>query len=1446
VRNKLFHIFISISSLLQAQRGLFINGIDASLRVDSTCFISVDGDFQNLKCDPVRQVRFNGPLYLSGNLINNDILKFTATTGAGNSKKARIIFLNSLTNPSASLAVIGGSVIPKFWEVEVDKGLGALTLNTDINCQDTLNFKTGLVYMNGRKWNMVDPIGAPSVINHPYLNNERNGCQFMATTISDTGLVIYKTIYNYSINIDPGNIGIKINGLLNIGSPFDVYRGFVPQVNAGKSSVQTYFDVYSPGHSLANNTVTVKYTNNNMAYFMPGYFNLPALKLFVSGNEDMNWSPMFSTIQNTLVSLSGPVNNGVLTANVSDLVAPNINILPKSFRITVADPSCPNPPISGLLLDTLHICIGNSTLLDAGNNSSVPNSSLRWEWDTNPIAYTQTYSVIPNTTYQKYVVKLMDARGCVTKDSVIIAPQAPFPQITYFNHLNSCLGDSVIIKDTVKLSSGTYSNSWLFSDGSTSSTSQKLFKKKFATIGDYSMQLTTTSNYGCSVTATSTNIVVYPLPTASFTNSINCLNGLMSFTSTSVSNHTALVISSSLWNLGQGATNTSTLLTPSQTYSSSGTFSVKLVSTSSFGCKDSVLNSVIIYPSNNSAFTKNNSCFNDTVFLNNTSACNTGSCTYHWSFGDATQSGSFSPKKIYAATGLFVVKLKITNPLGCPDSVSTSVFINPKPLTQFVATNTTACINDFIYFTNTSSINSGSISSYLWNYANTNTSATTNGVATYSIAGIYNVSLIAASDSGCVTNFILPVTAQPQPTAQYAVSSVCYGSASQFVSSSIGPGLNYIWNYGNSVITNTTNNNTQNYIYSSTGTYTTELIAINSWGCSDTTSVTTIVFASPVAALGGSVSTCATTYTLNAGNNGSTYLWQPGNQTTQTLQVTSSGIYQSHITNTNNCSGTETVMVALNAIVKPHLGNDTTVCGPFNLNAGYPGSNYLWSTTDVSQSITATSTNPYVVQVTDQNGCIGSDTINLIINNPAIANLGNDLSICKPKYSFVLTPTTNATSFIWNNGITSPTLNISTNGSYWLEATSVNGCKKRDTIIINFLNTPQINLGPDKSVCGTTLLDAQNSGCTYLWNTGSTYQTLNATLTDNYWITVTNTLTACYQQDSVNITVNPLITVFLGNDTTLCNNTNFQLNANNPGAIYNWTNGQNSQNIPVSSSGIYGVTVTNTGGCFSSDYITITLIGAPIVDLGNSIRYLCGNNSVELEVTTTAQVNWGSSTGQSSTTKYFNIYQPGKYWAEVNDYGCSASDSVLVVATNNTIQALFLASTQDTVNTPVKFVCLSDPEPVSQVWSFGDGLTSNELNPVHTFILPHDFSVTLEVSNGFCTDKITKQLSVLFRQSSHAVYQPKSKLALLGFNVYPNPAESYLQIDFELNDFAPIELRIFDISGRLLLEESSGIRIQLSTILNTSEFKSGLYILNLSAHSAKGEISKTTKFIKTN
>jgi PKD repeat protein len=1433
---------ICIHAKLVAQIGLFVNGADASLIVTANGSLFVNGDFRNLDCDPVKQVRFNGTLYLAGSLVNNDSLKFDAVSTAL-SKNARLALLNSLSFPSGTAAIISGNAIPKFWEVELNKPGGSVTLNTDIRLYDTLEFKNGLIFLNGRKFHLVDPSGVPTVINHPFLKNERHASRFSGASLTDTGAVVYSTTYDYSTGINPANIGISITGTLDLGSRFEVSRKFRSQVNSGKTGLHSYYDISSPAYALTSQTLSIRYAFGEGQFFTPGYLNNNALRVFISPGQDNNWTSLQSLQASVPVNTAQSVFDGTLRVSLSAFSHPNVNIQGNAFRVTIADSDCPGPPVSAFTSDTLHVCTGSAVTIDAGNNSPVSNSSLRWEWNTSPPSYNRTISVNPDQSYHTYRVLLTDVRGCTARDSVVLAPQAPYPVVAYLNHLNSCLGDSVTIKDTVRILSGTWVNSWSFSDGSSSQNMQQLFKKKFAQTGQHSLQLTATSNYGCSTTATIGNVIVYPLPTASFTHSLDCSTGSVSFSNTSVSNYSSTVISGALWNLGAGASNTTSAMNPSQTYSPGFTYSVQLVSTTNFGCRDTLQQAIAIPPRNYAVFSKNNTCFSDTVFLINNSACNTGSCSYQWDTGDNQQSSAASLAKIYTSAGPYNVKLKVTCPAGCPDSLTLPVFVNPNPVSMFALSSQSVCPGEMVYATNSSSISTGSLG-YQWNFGNGVQFSSVNGNCSYSSSGSFTITLLVTSDSGCVASSAANIQVHQAPVAQYYIPDVCHGNPSYFTAPANG--YVYYWSFGNSVVTTSQTSSQYAYIYPSPGTYSTQLIVYNSSGCSDTANKAAIVKPAPVSMLNGTVSTCGTQYSLDAGNPGSYYAWQPGNQSAQTVTVTANGTYTVVMTSTNGCAITDAVTVILNAEVFPWLGSDISHCGAKILNAGYPGGNYSWNTGATTQTIIASTTSSYAVMVTDQNGCVGSDSINLVIMSVPSVSLGPDLSSCRVNPDPILTPTmTGASAVLWNTGDTTATLSALQPGLYWIAVEASNGCSARDSIIVNYLTTPQPELGPDRAACGEVLLDAQHPGAGYLWSSGSTGRYITAAQSGIYYVSVTNTVSGCKGSDTIVLVIHPLVMVSLGSDTTVCSNSGFRLSAGNPGHSYAWTSGHKTPTIAISSGGIYGVTVSNSGGCGTTDYINVSVVSSPTIDIGPALRYLCGNGAAEIIASGNGAITWGGEQGFYATGPSVQISVPGVYWATVSANGCSGSDTVRITTSTNTIQAQFLVSTRDTVNKPVQFVNLTTPVPLSQLWEFGDGITSTEFEPGHIYVLPDDFIVSLTVSNGYCTDKLTKSLNVLFREARQTSSPSESMVRLLEFNCYPIPAKSILNLMFRTSTAVPVSIEIADLSGRSILLETTENTLLFERDYDLSLMPNGLYFLTLRSEGPNGWFRETLKLVKT-
>ncbi len=161
---------------------------------------------------------------------------------------------------------------------------------------------------------------------------------------------------------------------------------------------------------------------------------------------------------------------------------------------------------------------------------------------------------------------------------------------------------------------------------------------------------------------------------------------------------------------------------------------------------------------------------------------------------------------------------------------------------------------------------------------------------------------------------------------------------------------------------------------------------------------------------------------------------------------------------------------------------------------------------------------------------------------------------------------------------------------------------------------PTLNLSANSPCLGDTLkLSTDTRATSYEWNGPKGFKDTKSAVviskTDLSWsgtFSLKAQLNTCQSiQDSVKITIKPLPTVSLGNDTSLCNSRTLSLNAKNPGSTYLWQNGSTSQLFSVKNSGLYAVTVTDTNSCSASAKVNIVIAASPLLAKFTSTRPSC-------------------------------------------------------------------------------------------------------------------------------------------------------------------------------------------------------------------------------------------------
>lgn len=132
----------------------------------------------------------------------------------------------------------------------------------------------------------------------------------------------------------------------------------------------------------------------------------------------------------------------------------------------------------------------------------------------------------------------------------------------------------------------------------------------------------------------------------------------------------------------------------------------------------------------------------------------------------------------------------------------------------------------------------------------------------------------------------------------------------------------------------------------------------------------------------------------------------------------------------------------------------------------------------------------------------------------------------------------------------------------------------------------QVDLGTDVNTCDTdsTVLDAQNPGLNYLWSNGATTQTIDVYGAGQYWVEVLDGF--CLACDTVDVQNFSKPTYNGEVYFELCDGVTIVLDAQNPGATYQWNIGATSQSIAVNSGGLYDVLITKDN-CYTGVFFDV-------------------------------------------------------------------------------------------------------------------------------------------------------------------------------------------------------------------------------------------------------------------
>ena len=604
----------------------------------------------------------------------------------------------------------------------------------------------------------------------------------------------------------------------------------------------------------------------------------------------------------------------------------------------------------------------------------------------------------------------------------------------------------------------------------------------------------------------------------------------------------------------------------------------------------------------------------------------------------------------------------------------------------------------------------------------------------------------------------------------------CFNSETEFNLSNTTGIVDVLWDFDdvNSGVFNFSSGTSTSHIFSAPGTYTVRVTVTNVCDIEEYTRIV-VIEEGPVSDL-DSAKVCSSTE-VNIGFSPEvnvSYNWNPSDGLSSNVMsnpnFNSSNLsgdeftYTLTSTSSNGCSFEDTLTIKLHE--KEKAGDDQRLCPGFGVtlrvDSGVASVNWQGENIDNPTSLTPfvspLVSSSYIVELTDTNGCVLTDTVFVDVNPEVLVDAGQDTSICFGDSIAVGNNISNdSTLFSWE--LASLILD-STAGetmafpksSQWLYLTATDDtCSSKDSVFIHVNLLPNVTLNPkDTSVCyDDTVIFVASGALNYVW-----YQNQDSVFGEHEYELISDSSinlilegidsNGCINKDTSMISVLPIPKIQMNTDTAICFGDFLELNISG-GNDYVWLSHEISGitdsilTINPDTTSLYYVRANGVNGCFVLDSVKVTVNSLPQIGV-MSDTLICEGSNAYLWATGGVNYSWSPSSYLNQTVGREILSTPENpitYKVIVKDENnCVDSAETSIGLNVNPIADFSYNYFPSCSGFEVQFrdsSLLSD----SYRWFFGDGVVSSEANPYHIFDFGTNVSTVFIVGNNeICFDSL--------------------------------------------------------------------------------------------------------------
>ncbi|MBK6994636.1 MAG: gliding motility-associated C-terminal domain-containing protein [Lewinellaceae bacterium] len=801
-------------------------------------------------------------------------------------------------------------------------------------------------------------------------------------------------------------------------------------------------------------------------------------------------------------------------------------------------------------------------------------------------------------------------------------------------------------------------------------------------------------------------------------------------------------------------------------------------------------------------------------------------------------SSETNPVHNYDSAGVYHLIFTPTISLQCLITWDSIITVFADTLVAAIAHNYVDCINQAeIQFLGSANRPDSLIVSWAWTFTNgtPTTSTLQNPIVTLAQEDTITATLITKDINGCLDTASVQLTATIVHDTIPNAYQICPGDSVQLNPGGFDLGASYFWTsvpFDSTLIPNIPNP-TVNPLVATIYT-----VQITKGLCTvDYTVEVSLKPGAEVNLPDDWVACSPDSLSITAQSNGATgYEWSifPDFSvifgTTQTVQVLPPGTFYVRTTGAE-CFDVDSVHIGIGSLdVQIVAVNDIVCPGDFGsasalASIGTPPYTYAWYNSDSvlignDQNIMGLDTGAYTVIVTDSVGCTAEAAIHIaLLSAPNAVIEGGNVLICGDSISTVQfinlstdqfdqisshewTLTGPTVSFVISNQDTiALPLPVDETITVQLIVTSSLGCKDTTTIEYNVPGYPDLTLSLDSTTINCTgdslsihVIGGGDSTYTYVWSPAVTLNPdllnilVHPAVTTTYVLTATDG-NACTATDSITVEPNIVLELFLSERLvrTCSDSVTIIASTNIPATIIWVLEGDiafsgDTITVPATSiTSIYTVTAISGDSCTVVDSVSITGYGIELNLDSTAVLSICEGDSLPLSVISVPMsdsltyvwtVEAPAVLSDSTAVNPILTGPAGNYTVTVIVTNVICSDTLsfeVEILPGFNLEGLISADLCNGLE-----VAFFNDSLVSGVWNFGDGTTSNALNPVHTYNLAGQYDVVF-TSNLQCTpvwDSTIHVNALPLEASISVVYLDCVDQAKIQFNGFTNLLET--------------------------------------------------------------------------